>query len=107
MKVEAPVHHVDSKGKLLSTADRKARGMRAAEHHKTSIDALLHPRHAGATPYRIVLGDVRQKLINTRKRMEDLLAGAQPNDDDEWFESTAALAAPLLSCYWSLWECGA
>ena len=45
--------------------------------------------------------------MNTRKRMEDLLAGSQPNDDEEWFESTQALAAPLLACYWSLWECGA
>ena len=53
-----------------------------------------------------VATQVRQKLISTRKRMEDLLAGNQPNDD-EWFESTANLAAPLLACYWSLWECGA
>ena len=59
VQVAKPLHHVDSKGAILSVADRKARGMRAAEHHKTSIDALLHPRHAGATPYRILLGDVR------------------------------------------------
>ena len=58
IQVAKPLQHVDSNGVILSTADRKARGMRAAEHHKTSIDALLHPRHAGATPYRIVLGDV-------------------------------------------------
>ncbi len=49
---------------------------------------------------------VRQKLVNTRKRMEDILGGLQPNDDDEWYETTDALAQPLLSCYWSLWECG-
>ena len=50
---------------------------------------------------------VRQRLINTRRRMEDLLAGNQPSDSDEFFESTDDLAAPLLSCYWSLWDCGA
>lgn len=50
---------------------------------------------------------VRQKLVNTRKRMEDILQGAlQSNDEDEWYETTDALAQPLLSCYWSLWECG-
>ena len=32
--------------------------LQAARYHKTSIDALLHPRHQSATPYRIVLGDV-------------------------------------------------
>lgn len=49
---------------------------------------------------------VRQKLVNTRKRMEDILQGGLQNDDDEWYETTDALAQPLLSCYWSLWECG-
>lgn len=38
--------------------------------------------------------------------MEDTLGGLQPNDEDEWYETTEALAQPLLSCYWSLWECG-
>ncbi|BDA47382.1 probable phosphoenolpyruvate carboxylase [Coccomyxa sp. Obi] len=97
---------LDSHGKAISPDSIKKRGLKAARYHKTSIDALLHPRHQGATPYRIVLGDVRQKLVNTRKRMEDILGGLQPNDDDEWYETTDALAQPLLSCYWSLWECG-
>lgn len=49
---------------------------------------------------------VRQKLLNTRKRMEDILAGVTPDDDEEWYDSAEALAQPLLACYWSLWECG-
>ena len=49
---------------------------------------------------------VRQRLINTRRRMEDLLAGNQPSSSDECFQSTDELAAPLLACYWSLWDCG-
>ena len=31
---------------------------RAAKYHKSAIDNLLHPKAAGATPYRVVLGDV-------------------------------------------------
>ena len=38
---------------------RQGGGGKAGEHHKTSIDALLNPKHAGAQPYRLVLGDVR------------------------------------------------
>lgn len=49
---------VDSQGQILSTDDLKIRGMHAAQYHKTSIEAMLHSRHAGATPYRTVLGDV-------------------------------------------------
>ena len=50
---------------------------------------------------------VRQRLINTRRRMEDLLAGNQPSDTADCYETTEELAAPLLACYWSLWDCGA
>lgn len=49
---------VDSDGQILSTDALKIRGMHAAQYHKTSIEAMLHSRHAGATPYRTVLGDV-------------------------------------------------
>ncbi len=50
---------------------------------------------------------VRQRLINTRRRMEDLLAGNQPSGTADCYETTEELAAPLLACYWSLWDCGA
>ena len=50
---------------------------------------------------------VRQKLLNTRRRMEEELAGHPPSEEDEWFQSTAELAKPLLACYWSLWQSGA
>ena len=43
--------------------------MKAASFHKTSIDALLHHKHAGATPYRAVLGDVSQKLVVRSRNM--------------------------------------
>lgn len=84
----------------------KQRGNQAARYHKTSIENLLHPRAAGATPYRVVLGDVRSKLVATRRRMEDLLAGFPPNEDADWYSSESEFLEPLLACYWSLWECG-
>jgi phosphoenolpyruvate carboxylase len=46
------------------------------------MDALMHPRGiAGSNPYRLILGEVRQRLLATRKRMEELLAGHVPDAD--------------------------
>lgn len=98
--------HVDTKGRLLSVESLKQRGNQAARYHKASIDNLMHPRAAGAAPYRIILGEVRAKLVNTRRRMEDLLTGLVPDDDAEWYESEEEFMRPLMACYWSLWECG-
>ena len=100
------MRHVDTKGRVLSVESLKKRGNQAARYHKASIDNLMHPRAAGAAPYRIILGEVRAKLLNTRRRMEDLLAGSVPDDEAEWFENEEDFLAPLLACYWSLWECG-
>jgi len=85
------------KQQLMHAAASKGKG-------KGGVDAMLNPH--GYTPYRIVLGEVRQKLLNTRKRMEDVIGGNKPNNEVEWFEDAEDLAAPLLACYWSLWECG-
>ena len=53
-----------------------------------------------------MLGEVRQRLLATRRRMEALLAGHVPDSDAEWYETEDQLLEPLLACYWSLWECG-
>lgn len=100
------LQRVDTSGHLMSPSSMKRRGLQAASFHKTSIDNLLHPRSAGANPYRVVLGEVRQRLVATRKRMEELLAGHVPDSDADWYESEDQLLEPLLACYWSLWECG-
>lgn len=97
---------VETSVKPLTPERMKARGLQAARYHKTSIDNLLHPRAAGAAPYRIVLGEVRSMLVNTRRRMEELLAGNVPDEDDEWYENEDQFLAPLMAVYWSLWECG-
>ncbi|KAI7840424.1 hypothetical protein COHA_005854 [Chlorella ohadii] len=100
------LHRVDTMGKLMSPTTMKRRGLKAAEFNKSSVDALLHPRQAGANPYRVVLGEVRQRLVATRRRMEELLAGHVPDSDAEWYETEEQLLEPLLAVYWSLWECG-
>ena len=41
------------------------------------------------------------------RRMEDILTGHTPDEELEWYETKAELAAPLLAIFWSLWECGA
>ena len=42
--------------------DARKGGAQAGDYHKSSIDALLNPKHAGAQPYRLVLGEVRKKV---------------------------------------------
>lgn len=90
---------------LDPTTTRKA--LRTA---RTQMDIDAYRRtheHPGMHPYRMILSHVRQKLINTRKRMEDLLAGTEPDPNEEWYETEEELAEPLIACYWSLYECGA
>ena len=76
-------------------------------HGPTGLQAVRArpsvPLPRGDTGLRL---QVRQRLVDTRKRMEDILAGGAPADDEVWYETTEALAEPLLACYWSLWECG-
>ena len=43
--------------RMISPTSFADKNVKAAKLHP-GIDALLHPRHPGATPYRIVLGDV-------------------------------------------------
>ena len=38
-----------------------------------TIESLMNPRRRGVAPYRVVLGHVRQKLQNTRRRLEELM----------------------------------
>lgn len=43
---------------------------------------------------------MRQKLLNTRKRMEGLLSREEPASGEPWYEDTAELEAPLRAIYW-------
>jgi phosphoenolpyruvate carboxylase len=56
--------------RALTPDQLRRRGAQAARRGKTTIEALLHPRAAGAAPYRIVLGELRARLLATKRRME-------------------------------------
>lgn len=51
---------------------------------------------------------VRRKLANTRKRMEELLnhSSISAMEPGSWYERAEELVEPLLAVYWSLWDCG-
>ena len=95
---------------------KKYRHMRKTSslHRKSSgSDFILAPirederaSRAGATPYRTVLGQIRERLINTRKHFEDLLAGRTPDVHKSIYTSAKEVIDPLMVCYNSLWECG-
>ncbi|GLT34519.1 hypothetical protein SLA2020_090280 [Shorea laevis] len=78
---------------------------------RSSFHKLLEPslsERPGIAPYRIVLGNVKEKLMKTRRRLElfleDLPCECNPWD---YYETTDQLLEPLLVCYESLQSCGA
>lgn len=77
---------------------------------RSSFQKLLEPslpQLPGLAPYRIVLGNVKEKLMKTRRRLELLLEDL-PCDFDSWdyYETLDQLLEPLLLCYESLQSCG-
>ncbi|KAI4387567.1 hypothetical protein MLD38_005388 [Melastoma candidum] len=77
---------------------------------RSSFRKLLEPslpQLPGIAPYRIVLGDVKEKLMKTRQRLELLLEDL-PCDygSSDYYETTDQLLEPLLLCYHSLQSCG-
>ncbi|XP_019176313.1 PREDICTED: phosphoenolpyruvate carboxylase 4-like [Ipomoea nil] len=77
---------------------------------RTSFHKLLEPslsQKPGMAPYRIVLGDVKEKLLKSRRRLELLLEDL-PCEYDPWdyYETSDQLLEPLLLCYDSLQSCG-
>ncbi|KAL3754736.1 hypothetical protein ACJRO7_001923 [Eucalyptus globulus] len=58
-------------------------------------------------PYRVILGDVRDKLYNTRERSRQLLAnGLSDIPEDTTFTNVEEFLEPLELCYRSLSSCG-
>ncbi|KAL2559067.1 Phosphoenolpyruvate carboxylase 4 [Forsythia ovata] len=77
---------------------------------RTSFQKLLEPSSSqkpGLAPYRVVLGNVKEKLSKTQKRLE-LLLEELPCEHDPWdyYETSDQLLEPLLLCYDSLQSCG-
>uniref|UniRef100_A0A0D9UVX5 phosphoenolpyruvate carboxylase n=1 Tax=Leersia perrieri TaxID=77586 RepID=A0A0D9UVX5_9ORYZ len=77
---------------------------------RSSFRKLLEPsisERPGITPYRVVLGDVKEKLMRTRRRLELLLEDLPcDHDTSEYYETSNQLLEPLLLCYQSLQSCG-
>ncbi|MED6187240.1 Phosphoenolpyruvate carboxylase 1 [Stylosanthes scabra] len=58
-------------------------------------------------PYRVILGDVRDKLYNTRERARQLLAnGTSEVPEETTFTNVEQFLEPLELCYRSLCACG-
>ncbi|KAI4313991.1 hypothetical protein L6164_026934 [Bauhinia variegata] len=78
---------------------------------KSSFHKLLEPQlpeRPGMAPYRIVLGNVKDKLLKTRRRLELLLEDLPCEYDPlDYYETADQLLEPLLFCYESLQSCGA
>ncbi|KAL4384820.1 hypothetical protein GQ457_15G005520 [Hibiscus cannabinus] len=78
---------------------------RSSFHKLLQSSSALRP---GIAPYRIILGDVKEKLMKTRRRLELLLEDL-PCEYDPWdyYETKDQFLEPLLICYESLQSCGA
>ncbi|KAL1218534.1 Phosphoenolpyruvate carboxylase 4 [Cardamine amara subsp. amara] len=78
---------------------------------KTSFQKLLEPpplKRASSAPYRIVLGEVKEKLVKTRRLLELLIEGLPCEYDPlNSYETSDQLLEPLLLCYESLQSSGA
>ncbi|KAL0004899.1 hypothetical protein SO802_012460 [Lithocarpus litseifolius] len=77
---------------------------------RSSFQKLLEPRASqspGIAPYRVVLGNVKDKLLKTQRRLELLLEDL-PCEYDPWdyYETSDQILEPLLLCYDSLQSCG-
>ncbi|GAM21660.1 hypothetical protein SAMD00019534_048350 [Acytostelium subglobosum LB1] len=57
--------------------------------------------------YRIVLAEIRDKMLLTKKKYEDLISGETPCPDDVVYETTQEVLDPLIMCYNSLVAVGA
>ncbi|XP_039143170.1 phosphoenolpyruvate carboxylase 4 isoform X2 [Dioscorea cayenensis subsp. rotundata] len=77
---------------------------------RSSFRKLLEPslnQRPGIAPYRVVLGNVKDKLIKTRRRLELLLDDLPCEyDPTEYYETAEQLLEPLLLCHESLQSCG-
>lgn len=103
---------VTPRGSSMSSAQLLAQRRIFAESQtgRTSFHKLLEPSSSqvpGLAPYRIVLGDVKEKLLKSRRRLELLLEDL-PCDYNygDYYETKEQLLEPLLLCYDSLHSFG-
>ncbi|XP_061343722.1 phosphoenolpyruvate carboxylase 2 isoform X2 [Gastrolobium bilobum] len=86
--------------------------LRAHELHRSSKRDAKHyiefwKQIPPNEPYRVILGDVRDKLYNTRERARHLLAnGTSDIPEETTFTNVEQFLEPLELCYRSLCACG-
>ncbi|XP_076914842.1 phosphoenolpyruvate carboxylase 4-like [Bidens hawaiensis] len=104
--------NVDGNGSNTVTIQQPLtpRSSQNTQASKSSFQKLLEPsipERSAISPYRIVLGDVKDKLMNTRRRLEQLLEGL-PCDQEpgDYYDTPDQLLQPLMLCYESLQLCG-
>lgn len=77
---------------------------------RSSFQKLLEPslpQRPGIAPYRIVLGNVKDKLMKTQRRLELLLEDLPcEHDPGDYYETADELLEPLLLCHESMQSCG-
>lgn len=95
-----------SSGQLLS--QRKL--FSESQLGRSSFQKLLEPslpQRPGIAPYRIVLGNVKDKLMKTQRRLELLLEDLPcEHDPGDYYETADELLEPLLLCHESMQSCG-
>uniref|UniRef100_A0A7N0UE36 phosphoenolpyruvate carboxylase n=1 Tax=Kalanchoe fedtschenkoi TaxID=63787 RepID=A0A7N0UE36_KALFE len=96
----------------FNSAQLLAQRKRFAESQmgRSSFQKLLEPsisQRPGIPSYRIVLGDVKEKLLKTRRRLELLLEGLPCDyDSRDYYDTADQLLEQLLLCYESLQSSG-
>nr|AOE43163.1 phosphoenolpyruvate carboxylase [Cavenderia deminutiva] len=96
------------KTQKLSEAASQANDRRTG-HKPRSILTLYKEFREGIPEreaYRIILAEVRDKMLLTKKHYEDLIANQTPSED-EVYERAQEVIDPLMLCYESLVEVGA
>lgn len=88
---------------LQSRAEELHRSSRKDAKHFIEFWKQIPPNE----PYRVILGDVRDKLYNTRERARHLLSsGMSDIPEDTTFTDLEQFLEPLELCYRSLCACG-
>ncbi|KAK4790447.1 hypothetical protein SAY86_017751 [Trapa natans] len=88
---------------LRARADELHRSSKRYAKHFIEFWKQISPNE----PYRVILGDVRDKLYNTRERTRQLLAsGTSDISEGTTFTHIEQFLEPLELCYRSLCSCG-
>ncbi|KAK4714684.1 hypothetical protein R3W88_020591 [Solanum pinnatisectum] len=88
---------------LRDRADEQHRSLKRDEKHYIEFWKQVPP----SEPYRVIIGDVRDKLYHTRERTRQLLSnGFSEIPEEATYTSIEQFLEPLELCYRSLCACG-